>query len=332
MSKRTADQQRLHDAMLSAIFKSVFEDTAPDSAVGIYSSGEKDRMRRDIPNVIDFRSLPTGVQANLMRAEILPTMWPRYRISGYERTFHYRFMTVTRRRMLCEASRHNLTPAGVENMYPSAIDNKHRAWINDLMFTPCGPQNAVDQLTLAAFECAIRILREAGSPVKHVIEFNAYQLDLFLFKDMGIGGILSKFIGRMSDPESGGYEGYFLPETVATWYVSFYTDYMTYLDIAGRDSVLAAQVASPASQVTIQFIAVALEQAEDQARANEQTLNEFLENSTHKDFFMGKNSSFATVREVSEASQDIMTGDTISSDVSMLVAPVRKVVRARVQH
>ena len=35
------------------------------------------------------------------------------------------------------------------------------------------------------------------------------------------------------------------------------------------------------------------------------------------DFFMGNNGSFATVREVSEASHDIMMGDTISSDVSM---------------
>ena len=84
-SKRTADQQRLHDAMLSTIFKSVFEDTVPDSAVGIYSSAEKDRMGCDIPKVIDFRSLPMVVQDDLMRAEILPTMWPRYRISGYGR-------------------------------------------------------------------------------------------------------------------------------------------------------------------------------------------------------------------------------------------------------
>ena len=67
--------------------------------------------------------------------------------------------------------------------------------------------------------------------------------------------------------------GYSLPEPVATWFWSFYTDYMTYLDIAGRDSVLAAQVASPGTQVTIQFIAMALEQAEDRARANEQTLH-----------------------------------------------------------
>ena len=96
----------------------------------------------------------------------------------------------------------------------------------------------------------------------------------------GIGGILAKFIGRMNDPGIGQYEGYSLPEPVATWYGSFYTDYMTYLEIAGRDSVLAAQVASPGTQVTIQFIAIALEQAEDQARAKEQTLHEYLENRT----------------------------------------------------
>ena len=111
-------------------------------------------------------------------------------------------------------------------------------------------------------------------------DLNAYQLDLFLFKDMGIGGILAKFISRMNDPVIGGYEGYFLPEPVATWYGSFYTDYMTYLDIADLDSVLAAQVASPGSQITIQFIALALEGAEEKARANEQTLNEYLENRT----------------------------------------------------
>ena len=96
-AKRTADQQRLRDAMLSTIFKSVFEDTVPDGAVGIYSLGEKDRMGCDIPKVIDFRSLPIGVQDDLMKAEILPTMWPRYRISGYERMFHYCLMTVIRR-------------------------------------------------------------------------------------------------------------------------------------------------------------------------------------------------------------------------------------------
>ena len=91
-AKRSKDQQQLYDDMLSAIFKSVFEDTVPDSAVGIYSSAEKDRMGCDIPKVIDSRSLPVSVQDNLMRAEILPTMWPRYRSSGHERMFHYCLM------------------------------------------------------------------------------------------------------------------------------------------------------------------------------------------------------------------------------------------------
>ena len=49
---------------------------------------------------------------------------------------------------------------------------------------------------------------------------------------------------------------------------------MTCLDIADLDSVLAAQVASPGSQITIQCIALALEGAEEEAKANEQTLNE----------------------------------------------------------
>ena len=35
--------------------------------------------------------------------------------------------------------------------------------------------------------------------------------------------------------------------------------------------------------MTIQFIAMALEQAEDQAKANEQSLNEYLENRTIAD-------------------------------------------------
>ena len=63
--------------MLSAIFKSVFEDTVPDSAVGIlFLREEGPHGVVDIPKVIDFRSLPNGVQDDLMRAEILPTMWP----------------------------------------------------------------------------------------------------------------------------------------------------------------------------------------------------------------------------------------------------------------
>ena len=108
------------------------------------------------------------------------------------------------------------------------------------------------------------------------------------------------------------------------------------MDIAGRDAVLAAQVASPGTQVTIQFIAVAIEEAEAKAEANEQTLHEFLENRTiadlveqftndencswlrSHDFFMGNNGTFATVREVSETSHDIMMGDTVSSDASAM--------------
>ena len=205
-------QQQLHDNMLSAIFKSVFEDTVPDSAVGIYSSGEKDRMGCSIPKVIDFRSLPVPVQDNLMRAEILPTMWPRYRISGHERMFHYCLMTVTRRQMLQEASCHSLSEAAIENMYPSVRDQEHRDWINSMMSTPDGPSNAVDQLVYSAFECAVSILRAAGSAVVYIGGINAYQLDLFLLKDMGIGGILSKFISRMNDPDVGGYVNHNLPE------------------------------------------------------------------------------------------------------------------------
>ena len=315
-AKRSKQQQQLHDDMLSAIFKSVFEDTVPDSAVGIYSSGEKDRMGCTVPKVIDFRSLPVPVQDNLMRAEILPTMWPRYRISGHERMFHYCLMTVTRKQMLLEAESHSLSVAAIENMYPAVRDKEHREWINSMMYSPDGPADAVDQLIYSAFECALSILRAAGSAVISIGGINPYQLDLFLFKDMGIGGILSKFIGRMNDPEIGRYENYNLPEPVATWYGSFYTDYMAYLDTANLDSVLAAQVASPGSQITIQFIALALEEAEERARDSDMTLNEFLENRTiadivdqfiqeencawlaGNDFFMGNNGHFAPIRKV----------------------------------
>ena len=339
-AKRSKQQQQLHDDMLSAIFKSVFEDTVPDSAVGIYSSGEKDRMGCSVPKLIDFRSLPVPVQDNLMRAEILPTMWPRCRISGHERMFHYCLMTVTRRQMLQEAVSHSLSNAAIENMYPSVRDQEHREWINSIMQSPDGPPNAVDQLIYSAFECAVSILRAAGSAVVHIGGINPYQLDLFLFKDMGINGILSKFISRMNDPDIGGYVNYNLPEPVATWYGSFYTDYMTYLNIADLDSVLAALVSSPGSQITIQFIALALEKAEEQARDSGLTLNEFLENRTiadivdqftqeencewltGNDFFMGNNGYFAPIREVSEGSHDVTMAETVSSDVLMTDAEV----------
>ena len=310
-AKRTSDEQQLHDAMLAAIFKSVFE----------------------VPKVIEFRTLPINVQDDLMRAEILPTMWPHYRISGYECMFHSRLMTVTRRAMIYKATCHSLSPGAADNMYPNSVDKEHRDWINELMHTSGGPSECVDQLIFAG---AVNILQEAGSFATGVDNFNAYQLDLFLFKEMGIGGIIAKFIGRMNDPDIGGYEGYSLPEPVATWHRSFYTDYMTHLDIAGRDAVLAAQVASPGTQVTIQFIAVAIEEAEANAEALGQTLHEFLENRTIADLveqfttdenyswlrshdsFMGNNGNFAIVREVSETSHDIMMGDTISSDASAM--------------
>ena len=333
-AKRSEQEQQLHDDMLSAIFKSVFEDTVPDSAAGIYSSGEKDRMGCEIPKVIEFRTLPVPVQDNLMRAEILPTMWPRYRISGHERMFHYCLMTVTRRQMLNITLSHNLSAAAIENMYPSGRDQEHRTWINSIMYSTDGPPDAVDQLINSAFECALSILRAAGSTVANIEGINPYQLDLFLFKDMGIGGILSQFISRMNDPEVGGYENYILPEPVATWYSSFYKDYMTYLDLANLDSVLAAQVASPGEQITIQFIALALERAEEHAQEEGVTLNEFLENRTigdivdqftqeenadwlrWNDFFMGNNGHFAPIREVSEGSHDATMAETVS-DVSM---------------
>ena len=284
-------------------------------------------MGCEIPKVIEFRTLPVPVQDN-MRAEILPTMWPRYRISGHERMFHYCLMTVTRRQMLKVTLSHNLSDAAIENMYPSGRDQEHRTWINSIMYSTDGPQDAVDQLINSAFECALNILRAAGSAVVNIEGINPYQLDLFLFKDMGIGGILAKFISRMNDPEVGGYENYNLPEPVATWYGSFYKDYMAYLDLANLDSVLAAQVASPGEQITIQFVALALERAEEHAQEEGLTLNEFLENRTigdivdqftqeenadwlrGNDFFMGNNGHFAPIREVSEGSHDVTMAET----------------------
>ena len=79
----------------------------------------------------------------------------------------------------------------------------------------------------------------------------------------------------------------------------------------------------------------ALEKAEEKAQASDQTLHEYLENRTiadlvdqftqeencawltGNDFFMGNNGTFAVIREVSEASHDVVMGDTVSSDVSM---------------
>ena len=131
-------------------------------------------------------------------------------------------MTVMRRAMIYKATCHSLTPGADDNMYPRSVDREHRDWINAL-------QNRLTNWSLPPLrlECAVEILNDAGSFVTGVDKFNACQLYLFLFKDMGIGGILAKFIGRMNDPDIGGYTGFSLPEPVLTWYRSFYTDCMT---------------------------------------------------------------------------------------------------------
>ena len=125
-NKHTEEERQIHDAMLAAIFKAVHEDTVPESYARIYSSGAKGKMGCDIPKVIDFRSLPVQVQDDLMCAEMLPTMWPCYRISGYERASHYRLTTVIRRAMIFDAACHTLTPGAANNMYPSSLDNQCR--------------------------------------------------------------------------------------------------------------------------------------------------------------------------------------------------------------
>ena len=61
-SKRSKQQQQLHDDMLSAIFKSVFEDTVPDSAVGIFP-----REKRIAWDVTFPRSLISGLCLSLFR-------------------------------------------------------------------------------------------------------------------------------------------------------------------------------------------------------------------------------------------------------------------------
>ena len=105
--------------------------------------------------------------------------------------------------MIYKATCHSLTLGAADNMYPHSVDREHRDWINALVHTSGGPSEPVDELVLAAFECAFEILNDAGSFVTGVDKLNAYQLDLFLFKDMGIGGILAKCIGRMNDPDIG---------------------------------------------------------------------------------------------------------------------------------
>ena len=219
-------------------------------------------MGCDIPKVIDFWSLPVQVQDDLSldACRDSPTRWPRYKISGYERVFHYRLMTVIRRAVLFEATCHTLTPGSDNNMYPASLDNQYRS---------------VDQRVVACSRWSTH------NPIRSkswLFRLTSQRLPVGppLFQGYGMGGILAKFIGRMNDPDIGGFEGFSLPQPVATWCQAFYDDYVTYLDIAGRDAVLAAQVASSGRQVTIQFIAVALEEVETAAQAKNQTLQEYL--------------------------------------------------------
>ena len=66
----------MQDAMLAAIFKAVREETVPESYVGSVPQAPRTKVGCDIVKIGDFRSLPVQVQDDLMRAEILPTMWP----------------------------------------------------------------------------------------------------------------------------------------------------------------------------------------------------------------------------------------------------------------
>ena len=55
------------------------------------------------------------------------------------------------------------------------------------MYVPGNSSDPADELILSAFECAINILQSAGARRSDDAEFNAYQLDLFTFKDMDLG-------------------------------------------------------------------------------------------------------------------------------------------------
>ena len=145
-------------------------------------------MGCDIPKVIEFRSLPVGVQDNLMQGRDAPDDVAT--IQDFLLRAHVPLLshdcdeeTDARGGFMPQV----VTSAGIENMYPSAIDKKHRDWINSLMYTPGGPPDAVHQLIFAAPEMCSQ----------HPPSWTSmHQLDLFLFKDIGIGGILSKLISQ----------------------------------------------------------------------------------------------------------------------------------------
>ena len=46
--RRSEHERQVHDAMLTAIFKAVHEDSVPESYLGKYSTDTKDRMGCDI--------------------------------------------------------------------------------------------------------------------------------------------------------------------------------------------------------------------------------------------------------------------------------------------
>ena len=87
--------------------------------------------------------------------------------------------------------------------------------------------------------------------------------------------------------------------------------------------LMLRSVASPGTQVTIQFIAAGIEEAETAALSENQSWeagplqtwwSSFTNEDNHRwplfshDFFMGNNGTFATIREVSESSHHIIMG------------------------
>ena len=204
-----------------------------------------------------------------------------------------------------------LIPGAIENMYPKKVDEQGREWIQDFIFAPGNHPDPVGQLVLSAYECAISILQSAGAErCTNVSHFNAYQLDLFMFKDMGLGGKLAKHIRWVHIAGSGEHLVYI-----------FYDDYIAYIKTAEIDAVMAAKTAPPGSQVTIGVLQQFLKR---QNRGNE-TIGDIVEQHDKtdntkwlnlNDFFRGDNDNFTRVCEVSESSHDIVMGDSISSDVS----------------
>ena len=126
------------------------------------------------------------------------------------------------------------------------MGEEYRNWTNELIHVP-GGHPPRSRPTPGYF--GIRMCSEHSSFCRSRLcqcgRTQCLPTDLFLFKDIVLGGVLSILIGRMNDPDIGGFDGFFLPDPVSTRYQSFYDDYMAYIKVAERDSVLAAQIASP---------------------------------------------------------------------------------------